>query len=143
MLQYNRDIAAWEKDKVRRDTIVLMFTWLAFMWCIICVTNWGVDVIPVVIVRLTSIFTLNRLETVKSQLLIFVGTKKYIKWLFVACWATGSFAFLSTDIHPMIKDQSRQPIFINILAAMITGCALVLVEKILLHLQEISRDSLC
>ncbi|KAF9364200.1 hypothetical protein BGX34_002229 [Mortierella sp. NVP85] len=134
MLQYNRDIAAWEKDKVRRDTIVLVFTWLAFMWCIICVTNWGVDVIPVVIVRLTSIFTLNRLETVKSQLLIFVGTKKYIKWLFAACWATGSFAFLSTDIHPMIKDQSWQPILIKILAAMIAGCVLVLVEKILLQI---------
>ncbi|KAG0231511.1 hypothetical protein BGX31_005500 [Mortierella sp. GBA43] len=134
MLQYNRDIGTWEREMVRRESIVLVFTWLAFMWCVICVTNWGVDVIPVVIVRLTSIFTLNRLETVKSQLLIFVGTKKFIKWLFASCWAAGSFAFLSTDIHPIIKDQSWQPILIKVLAAGIAGCALVLIEKVLLQI---------
>ncbi|KAF9114693.1 hypothetical protein BGX27_010085 [Mortierella sp. AM989] len=138
MFQYNRDIAVYEQEKVRKDSIVLVFTWIAIMWCVICVTNWGVDIIPVVIVRLTSLFNSNRLETVKSRLLIFVATKKYLKWLLASCWATGSFAYLSTDIHPIIKDQPWQPILIKILAAFIAGCALVLVEKILL--QMISKN---
>ncbi|KAI1312295.1 hypothetical protein EDD11_002985 [Mortierella claussenii] len=134
MLQYNKDIAFWETEEVRKDTIVLVFTWLAFMWCIICITNWGVDIIPVVVVRLTSLIIGSRLETVKSKLLIFVATKKYIKWLIGACWATGSFAFLSTVIHPIIKDQSWQPILIKVLGAIIAGSALVLIEKILLQI---------
>ncbi|KAF9353615.1 hypothetical protein BGX26_008620 [Mortierella sp. AD094] len=134
MLQYNRDMDVYVQEKVRKDTIVLVFTWVAMMWCIICITNWGVDIIPVVIVRLTSLFTSSRLETVKSRLLIFVGSKKYIKWLLASCWATGIFAYLSTNIHPIIKDQAWQPILIKILAAFIAGCALVLVEKTLLQI---------
>ncbi|KAF9183328.1 hypothetical protein BGZ51_004088 [Haplosporangium sp. Z 767] len=132
--QYQFDLATYTKEKVRRDTIVLAFTWLAFMWCIVCVTNWGVDIIPVVIVRLTSLFTSSRLETTKSRLLIFVATKKYMKWLFAACWATGSFAFLSTVIHPIIHEQTWQPIIIKVLAAIIAGCMLVFVEKMLLQI---------
>ncbi|KAI8596592.1 Mechanosensitive ion channel-domain-containing protein [Dissophora ornata] len=134
MQQYSSDIAQYETEEVRKETIVLVFTWLALMWCVICITNWGVDIIPVVIVKLTSLVTSSRLETVKSRLLIFVGTKKYVKWLFAACWATGSFAFLSTVIHPIIKDQNWQPILINVLGAVIAGCALILVEKILLQI---------
>ncbi|KAG0362962.1 hypothetical protein BGZ54_008402 [Gamsiella multidivaricata] len=134
MLQYNQDIAAWEKDQVRKDSIVSVFGCLAFMWCIVCVTNWGVDIIPVVIVRITSLVAINRLETVKSRLLIFVATKKYLKWLIAACWATGSFAFLSSITFPIIKDQTWQPIIIKVLGAIVAGCALVLVEKVLLQI---------
>ncbi|KAG0335524.1 hypothetical protein BG004_008411 [Podila humilis] len=123
-----------EKDLIKKDTVVLLFTWLAFMWCIICVTNWGVDIIPVVIVKFTSVFSGVKLETIKSKLLIFVATKKYIKWLFAACWATGSFAFLSHIIHPLIGHQDWRPIMIKVLAAGIAGCGLVLVEKILLQI---------
>ncbi|KAG0007338.1 hypothetical protein BGZ80_004795, partial [Entomortierella chlamydospora] len=133
MLQYNNEMDLYVQEKVLKDTIVLVFTWTAAMWCIICITNWGVDAIPVVIVRLTSLFTSSRLETVKSRLLIFVGSNIYIKWLFASCWATGTFAYLSTNIHPIIKDQPWQPILIKILATFIVGCALVLVEKILLQ----------
>lgn len=131
---YDAAWATYTTDKVRRDTVVLVFTWLAFMWCIVCITNWGVDIIPVVIVRLSSIVTSSRLEAVKSKLLIFVATKKYMKWLFAACWATGSFALLSTVIHPIIHDQNWQPIIIKFLAAVIAGCALVFVEKVLLQI---------
>ncbi|KAG0323260.1 hypothetical protein BGZ99_002879 [Dissophora globulifera] len=134
MQQYNADLAQYERASVRKDTIVLVFSWLAFMWCIICTTNWGIDIIPVIIVRLSSLFTSSRLETVKSRLLIFVGTKKYVKWLLAACWATGSFAFLSQIWLPLIGDQPWQSIIINILAAVIAGCALVLIEKILLQI---------
>ncbi|KAF9433300.1 hypothetical protein BGZ76_009629 [Entomortierella beljakovae] len=134
MLMYNEFIRIYEREKVRKDTIVLVFTWIAIMWCVICITNWGVDIIPVVVVRLTSIFTSSRLETVKSRLLIFVGCKKYIKWLLASCWATGAFAYLSMDIHPIIGDQAWQPIIIKILAAFIAGCALLLIEKILLQI---------
>ncbi|OAQ32881.1 hypothetical protein K457DRAFT_90455 [Linnemannia elongata AG-77] len=122
-------------EKIRRDTIVLVFTWLAVMWCVVCVTNWGVDIIPVVIVRLTSLVASNRLETVKSRLLIFVATKKYLKWLFASCWATGSFAILSTIIHPIIKQKaSWQPVLIKVLCAFVAGFGLIFVEKVLLQI---------
>ncbi|KAG0051519.1 hypothetical protein BGZ83_003599 [Gryganskiella cystojenkinii] len=127
-------LASYNDQMVRRDTIVLVFTWLAFMWCIVCITNWGVDIIPVVIVRFSSLITSSRLEAVKSRLLIFVATKKYIKWLFAACWATGSFAFLSTVIHPIIHDQKWQLIIIKVLGSIIAGCALVFIEKVLLQI---------
>ncbi|KAF9415430.1 hypothetical protein BGZ94_000089 [Podila epigama] len=123
-----------EKDMIKKDTVVLIFTWLAFMWCIVCVTNWGVDIIPVVVVRLTSIFSGVKLETIKSRMLIFVATKKYIKWLLASCWATGSFAFLSHIIHPLIEAQLWRNIMIKVLAAIIAGTALVLVEKVLLQI---------
>ncbi|KAF9544612.1 hypothetical protein EC957_011827 [Mortierella hygrophila] len=125
----------YDMEKIRRDSIVLVFTWLAVMWCVVCVTNWGVDIIPVVIVRLTSLVASNKLETVKSRLLIFVGTKKYLKWLFATCWATGSFAILSTIIHPIIKEKaSWQPIIIKVLCAFVAGSGLIFVEKVLLQI---------
>ncbi|KAG0218515.1 hypothetical protein BGX33_006993 [Mortierella sp. NVP41] len=132
--QFLKDMDLYTMEKVRKDTIVLVFTWLAVMWCVVCITNWGVDIIPVVIVRLTSLVASNRLEAVKSRLLIFVATKKYLKWLFASCWAAGSFALLSTVIHPIIKDQPWQPILIKVLCAFIAGFALVFVEKVLLQI---------
>ncbi|KAG0085023.1 hypothetical protein BGZ92_009352 [Podila epicladia] len=122
------------QDHIKKDSIVLFFTWLAFMWCIICITNWGVDIIPVVIVRFTSVFSGVKLETIKSRLLIFVATKKYIKWLFAACWATGSFAFLAHVIHPLVGNQYWRTIIVKVLAAVIAGSGLVLVEKVLLQI---------
>ncbi|KAF9307351.1 hypothetical protein BGZ74_005791 [Mortierella antarctica] len=122
------------QEQVKKDTIVLFFTWLAFMWCIICITNWGVDIIPVVIVRFTSVFSGVKLETIKSRLLIFVATKKYIKWLFAACWATGSFAFLAHVVHPLVDNQYWRTIIVKVLAALIAGSGLVLVEKVLLQI---------
>ncbi|KAF9392639.1 hypothetical protein CPB97_011619 [Podila verticillata] len=122
-----------DDELVKKDAVVLVFTWLAFMWCIICITNWGVDIIPVFIVRFTSVFTGAKLETIKSRLLIFVATKKYIKWLFAACWATGSFSFLANVIHPSIGDQYRL-IVVKVLASVIAGAGLVLVEKVLLQI---------
>ncbi|KAF9949496.1 hypothetical protein BGZ72_008750 [Mortierella alpina] len=121
-------------QKVRKDAVVLFFTWLATMWCVVCVTNWGVDVIPMFIVRLTSLVASNRLETIKSRLLIFVATKKYFKWLCASCWAIGSFSVLSNIIHPIIAQQPWQPVIILILACIIVGCALLLIEKILLQI---------
>ncbi|KAG0205148.1 hypothetical protein BGX28_003189 [Mortierella sp. GBA30] len=128
------ELDAYDKEKVRKDSIVLFFTWLAFMWCVVCVTNWGVDIIPAFIVRLTSLVTSHRLETVKSRLLIFVATKKYVKWLFAACWGIGSFSLLSSVIHPIIARQYWQSIILKVLGAMIAGSGLLLVEKVLLQI---------
>ena len=54
----------------QKDMIVMIFVWIAFMWCIICLTNWGVDIVPVVIVRLTSMVSGARMEAIKSRLLV-------------------------------------------------------------------------
>jgi len=55
---------------VPKTTIVMIFVWLSFMWGIIFLTNWGVDIVPVVVVRVTSVVTSYRLENVKSKLLV-------------------------------------------------------------------------
>ncbi|KAI1300851.1 hypothetical protein EDD11_005941 [Mortierella claussenii] len=124
-----------------KATITLIFVWLSFMWGIIFLTNWGVDIIPAVVVRLSSIVTSSRLENVKSRLMpvfscttkIFVATKKYLKFLLAACWAIGSFAFLSKVPYSR-TDEKLNPIFIEVLGSIVAGSALVFIEKILLHM---------
>ncbi|KAF9094741.1 hypothetical protein BGX23_001664 [Mortierella sp. AD031] len=116
-----------------KDTVMLIFVWLSFMWGIIFITNWGIDIVPVVVVRLTSFVTSSRSEDLKSRLFIFVAAKKYLKWLLASCWAIGSFAFLSKAPYSSTNDQ-MSTIFIEVLGCILAGCALVFVEKILLHL---------
>ncbi|KAF9351240.1 hypothetical protein BGX26_010720 [Mortierella sp. AD094] len=116
-----------------KATVTLIFVWLSFMWGIIFVTNWGVDIVPVFVVRLSSIISSNRLENVKSRLMIFVATKKYLKWLLASCWSIGSFAFLSKS--PFSRtDGKLNPIFLEVLGVIVVGCTLILIEKILLHI---------
>ncbi|KAG0323700.1 hypothetical protein BGZ99_002577 [Dissophora globulifera] len=118
---------------VPKATITLIFVWLSFMWGIVCVTNWGIDIVPAVVVRLSSIITSSQLEKVKSRFLIFLATKKYLKWLLASCWSIGSFAFLSKSPYSR-TDEKLNPIFIEVLAAIVAGCTLVFIEKILLHM---------
>ncbi|KAG0043407.1 hypothetical protein BGZ83_011454, partial [Gryganskiella cystojenkinii] len=93
--------------RVRKDAVVTIFSWLSFMWCIICITNWGIDIIPQLYVRICSVFAPAKVETFKSQMLIFVATKKYVKWLLDACWAVGSFAVLAVVVFPLIAYADR------------------------------------
>ncbi|KAG0336381.1 hypothetical protein BG004_008080 [Podila humilis] len=122
-----------EWPQIQKEMVVMIFAWIAFMWCIICLTNWGVDIMPVVIVRLTSMAPGAKMEAIRSRLLIFVATKKYLKWLFASCWSIGSFAFLSKAIYPRTNPRLN-PIFIEVLGAIVAGCALVLFEKVMLHM---------
>ena len=72
-----------ERQRVREDTIVLLFAWLSLMACIIPLTNWGIDTISAVVIQLGSWFTSSELETMKSRMQIFVATIKYLKWLII------------------------------------------------------------
>ncbi|KAG0198464.1 hypothetical protein BGX28_008073 [Mortierella sp. GBA30] len=121
-----------DSQPVAKAIITLIFIWLSFMWGVIFVTNWGIDIVPVVVVRLSSMVTGSRLENVKSRLLIFVATKMYFKWLLASCWAIGSFAFLSISVFQQTND-ALNPIFMEVLGSLVAGCALVFAEKILLH----------
>ncbi|KAG0286981.1 hypothetical protein BGZ97_007248 [Linnemannia gamsii] len=116
-----------------KSTVMLIFVWLSFMWGIIFITNWGIDIVPVVVVRLTGFVTGSRSEDLKSKLLMFVACKKYFKWLLASCWAIGSFAFLSKS--PFSRTNAEMSTtFIEVLGCLVAGSALVFVEKILLHL---------
>jgi hypothetical protein len=53
-----------------KSTVMLIFVWLSFMWGIIFITNWGIDIVPVVVVRLTGFVTGSRSEDLKSKLLV-------------------------------------------------------------------------
>jgi hypothetical protein len=53
-----------------KATVMMIFVWLSFMWGIIFITNWGVDIVPVVVVRLSSFVTGSRSEDLKSRLLV-------------------------------------------------------------------------
>lgn len=66
----NPDGSPVSDPAVPKATIVMIFVWLSFMWGIIFLTNWGVDIVPVVVVRVTSVVTRYRLENVKSKLLV-------------------------------------------------------------------------
>ncbi|KAG0371312.1 hypothetical protein BGZ54_006600 [Gamsiella multidivaricata] len=119
--------------EVPKDTITLIFIWLSFMWGIVFLTNWGVDIVPVFVVHFSSILPSSRLENLKSRLLVFVATKKYLKFLLASCWSIGSFAFLSKS--PFSRTNGKlNPIFVEVLGTIVAGCALVFVEKILLHM---------
>ncbi|KAF8926622.1 hypothetical protein BGZ58_011044 [Dissophora ornata] len=91
---------------VPKATITLIFVWLSFMWGIIFLTNWGIDIVPVVVVRLSSVVTSSRLENVKSRLL-----SPYSR-----------------------TDEKLNPVFVEVFAAIVAACALIFVEKILLHM---------
>ncbi|KAF9430573.1 hypothetical protein BGZ94_006062 [Podila epigama] len=117
---------------VQKDMIVMIFIWISFMWCIICITNWGIDIVPVVIVRFTSMVSVGKKEAIKSRLLVFVATKTYLKWLLASCWSIGSFAFLSKAIFPS-TDAELNPIFVEVLGVIVAVCTLVFLEKVLLH----------
>ncbi|KAK3823829.1 MAG: Mechanosensitive ion channel-domain-containing protein [Linnemannia gamsii] len=116
-----------------KATVKMIFVWLSFMWGIIFITNWGIDIVPVVVVRLTSFVTSSRSEDLRSRLLIFVAAKKYLKWLLASCWAIGSFAFLSQSVYSR-TNREMGTIFLEVLGCLVAGCALVFIEKILLHL---------
>ncbi|KAF9203733.1 hypothetical protein BGZ49_006114 [Haplosporangium sp. Z 27] len=116
-----------------KSTVTLIFVWLSFMWGITFIMNWVVDRVPVIVVRVSSIVSSARLEKVKSRLMIFVATKKYTKWLLAATWAIGSFAFLSGTVFPLTNDKLN-PVFLEVLGVIVAGCALILIEKILLHI---------
>ncbi|KAG0376327.1 hypothetical protein BGX24_007911 [Mortierella sp. AD032] len=115
-----------------KATVKMIFVWLSFMWGIIFITNWGIDIVPVVVVRLTSFVTSSRSEDLRSRLLIFVAAKKYLKWLLASCWAIGSFAFLSQSVYSR-TNREMGTIFLEVLGCLVAGCALVFIEKILLH----------
>lgn len=104
------------------------------MWCIICITNWGIDFIPQLLAQFCSFFAPSRVETFKSQVLIFVATKKYVKWLLDACWAVGSFAVLTIVIFPLVRLKNRQTSLLRVLGALVALFALILLEKILLQI---------
>ncbi|KAF9425589.1 hypothetical protein BGZ94_007395 [Podila epigama] len=123
-----------ELRRARKDTIILFFVWMSFMACIICLTNWGIDIVPAVVVQFGSWFTSSKLESVKSRMLIFVATKKYIKWVISTCWALGSFAFLCIFVYPRVRNQSWYPTVLNVLGAIVAGAALIFVEKVLLQI---------
>ncbi|KAF9434471.1 hypothetical protein BGZ76_007960 [Entomortierella beljakovae] len=116
-----------------KATVTLIFVWLSFMWGIIFITNWGVDMIPATVIRLSSIVSSTRLENIKSKFMIFVATKKFLKWLLASCWSIGSFAFLSKTIYSR-TDGKLNPIFVEVLGVIVAGCVLIFVEKILLQL---------
>src|SRR5687768_17050096 len=64
---------------------------------------------------------------------MFVACKKFLKWLLASCWAIGSFAFLSKSVFSKTKTEMGIT-FIEVLGCLVAGCALVFIEKILLHL---------
>ncbi|KAG0052691.1 hypothetical protein BGZ83_002210 [Gryganskiella cystojenkinii] len=118
---------------VPKGTITMIFVWLSFMWGVIFLTNWGIDIVPVVVVKATSVVSGSRLENIKSRLLILVATKKYLKWLLASCWAIGSFALLSKGPYSR-TDEKLNPVFLEVLGSIVAGTTLVFIEKIMLHI---------
>lgn len=69
-----------------KATVMMIFVWLSFMWGIIFITNWGIDIVPVVVVRLTGFVTGSRSENLKSKLLVRCITHSSWPWQLQAGW---------------------------------------------------------
>ncbi|KAG0243679.1 hypothetical protein BGW41_001552 [Actinomortierella wolfii] len=122
-----------------RDTVLCFFFWIAFMCFIACWTNWSVDIVPITVIHFLSCFKTIRKETVKSRMLLYVETKKYLKFFIDSCWAAGSFALLSQVVYRRtVGIASWRNTFQRVLGVIIVGFALILIEKLLL--QWISRS---
>ncbi|KAF9902586.1 hypothetical protein EC991_004759 [Linnemannia zychae] len=141
-LKTNDDPHNYDRQNLRRrvakDAVVVLFGWFAFMWCIICINNWVIDLIPAAAVMVCSWTAPTKVETLKSRLLIFVGTKKYIKWFIDACWALAAFVVLSKMVYPLVLLQVWQVLVIRILVSVLILVGLILLEKIILH--KISKN---
>ncbi|KAF9906090.1 hypothetical protein EC991_000957 [Linnemannia zychae] len=122
-----------ELRRILKHALALTFTWLAIMWVIICINNWVVDTIPAFLVQITTWVAPTKVETLKSRLLIYVGTKRYIKWLLATIWGLCVFLILSHLIHPVIADMGWHRIVSKVLGGLIAGALLILLEKTLLN----------
>ncbi|KAK3835744.1 MAG: Mechanosensitive ion channel-domain-containing protein [Linnemannia gamsii] len=122
-----------ELRRILKHALAVTFTWLAVMWIIVCINNWIVDIIPAVVVQITSWVAPTKVETLKSRLLIYVGTKRYIKWVLATIWALGVFLVLSHWIHPTIADMGWHHTVDKVLGGLIAGALLILLEKALLN----------
>ncbi|KAG0276469.1 hypothetical protein BGZ95_007494 [Linnemannia exigua] len=122
-----------ELRRILRHALEVTFTWLAVMWIVVCVNNWVVDTIPAVVVQITGWVAPTKVETLKSRMLIYVGTKRYIKWVLATIWALGVFVVLSHWIHPIIADMGWHHIANKVLGGLIAGTLLILLEKMLLN----------
>ncbi|KAF9537555.1 hypothetical protein EC957_007967, partial [Mortierella hygrophila] len=67
------------RKKITKNTVVLELGWLAFMWCIICINNWVIDLIPTAAVMVCSWIAPTKVETLKLRLVIFVAAEMNIK----------------------------------------------------------------
>jgi hypothetical protein len=65
--------------------------------------------------------------------LIFVACEIYIKLLCASFWGTGAFVCLSNSIPPISGEPDWRLYTTKVFGASIAGCALLLLEKILLH----------
>ncbi|KAG0378743.1 hypothetical protein BGX24_002929 [Mortierella sp. AD032] len=122
-----------ELRRILKHALAVTFTWLAVMWIIVCINNWIVDIIPAVVVQITAWVAPTKVETLKSRLLIYVGTKRYIKWVLATIWALGVFLVLSHWIHPTIADMGWHHTVDKVLGGLIAGALLILLEKALLN----------
>ncbi|KAF9105143.1 hypothetical protein BGX29_000584 [Mortierella sp. GBA35] len=92
-----------ERYKVSKDAVVVVFTWLAFMWIMICLNNWLIDLLPAAAVMACSCVAPTKVETLKSL------------------------------VYPLVRLQMWQVLVIRILVSLCILCGLILVEKVILH----------
>ncbi|KAF9082884.1 hypothetical protein BGX23_011977 [Mortierella sp. AD031] len=92
-----------ERYKVSKDAVVVVFTWLAFMWIMICLNNWLIDLLPAAAVMVCSCVAPTKVETLKSL------------------------------VYPLVRLQMWQVLVIRILVSLCILCGLILVEKVILH----------
>ncbi|CEI96474.1 hypothetical protein RMCBS344292_10634 [Rhizopus microsporus] len=76
----------------------LWFTWLAFVWCIACISQVFVEIVPWTIKKLVDSIRPQSTEVLKMRLSYYMALRTYIKLLLISSWAWGAWAFIQDRI---------------------------------------------
>ncbi|KAG1145570.1 hypothetical protein G6F37_007175 [Rhizopus arrhizus] len=76
----------------------LWFTWIAFMWCIACMCQVFVEIVPWTIKKLVNVLRPQSTEVLRMRLSYYMALRTYIKLVLIASWAWGSWAFIRYHI---------------------------------------------
>ncbi|CEI90576.1 hypothetical protein RMCBS344292_04898 [Rhizopus microsporus] len=79
-------------------SLQLWFTWLAFVWCIACISQVFVEIVPWTIKKLVDSIRPQSTEVLKMRLSYYMALRTYIKILLISSWAWGAWAFIQDRI---------------------------------------------
>ncbi|KAG1473103.1 hypothetical protein G6F56_001144 [Rhizopus delemar] len=77
----------------------LWFTWIAFMWCISCMSQLLVEIVPWAIKKLVNLLRPQSTEVLRMRLSYYLALRTYIKLILITSWAWGAWALIRQHIQ--------------------------------------------
>ncbi|CAO3702980.1 unnamed protein product [Rhizopus stolonifer] len=124
----------------------LWFTWIAFMWCISCMSQLLVEIVPWAIKKLVNLLRPQSTEVLRMRLSYYLALRTYIKLILITSWAWGAWAlirqhiqlpYLGIDANGLDMYQS-EPSYVSTFYSVWEACffaaVFLFVEKFILQL---------